>query len=226
MKLREVLKRIKLLSKMEEGEKVYFSDKSGYILKEGKLLAFDENKNKVYRPRFTKEEYIDVQYNNAINILIGIEIIHGLLEFIPSISNIDLYDSDIVSNSKHYPDNSFMSNDTSIKSLRDDHLILITYMQSDIHRFVMKAFDVDLKDYSMTLHILEGNKLSDTIDYYTRSGYLSEHAIEVLNREKNGENAQSIINTSYDMYFDDCESFDDMIKKTKKQSTIKSTKIG
>ena len=226
MKLREVLKRIKLLSKMEEGEKVYFSDKSGYILKEGKILTFDENKNKVYRPRFTKEEYIDVQYNNAIDILMGIEIIHGLLEFIPSISNIDLYDSDIVSNSKYYPDNSLMSNDTSIKSLRDDHLILITYMQSDIHRFVMKAFDVDLKDYSMTLHILEGNKLSDTIDYYTRSGYLSEHAIEVLNREKNGENAQSIINTSYDMYFDDCESFDDMIKKTKKQSTIKSTKIG
>ena len=224
MKLREVLKRINILSNMKEEEKLYFSDKSGYILKEGNLCGFDESKNKVYRPRYTKEQFIDIQYNNAISILMGIEMVHKLLRHIPSIPTTNFYDSDIVSNTEYYPDKTLKYNSTFIKTMIGDRLFLITYCQSDIHGYELRMFDINIEDYNMTLHILKGNKLDDIIDYHTRSGNLSKQSILVVDREINGENMQSTLNTSCDMYFDDCNSYDDMIEKMKKQENIKLKK--
>ena len=225
MKLREVLKRINTLSNMKEEEKLYFSNKSGYILKDGKLFRFDENKKKVYRPRYTKEEFIDIQYNMAISILIGIEMVHKLLGHIPSIPTINFYDSDIVSNTEYYPDKTLKYNSTFIKTMIGDRLFLITYWQSDIHGYELRMFDINIEDYHMTLHILKGNKLDDIMDYYNRSGNLSKQSILVVDREINGENMQSTLNTSCDMYFDDCNSYDDMIESTKKTRKIKIEKL-
>ena len=158
MKLREVLKRISILSNLKEEEKIYLSNKRGYILKTGKFCGFDENKNIIYEPKYTKEEFTEIQYNIALDILMGIEIIHRLLDSVSSMPEIDLYDSDISIDSN-------MSNLITVKSMTNNRLLLITYRQSYIHGFEMRVFDIDLLNYCMVLHILEGNNVSPTMDY-------------------------------------------------------------
>lgn len=218
MKLREVLKIISILSNLKEGEKIYLSNKRGYILKTGKFCGFDENKNIIYEPKYTKEEFTEIQYNIALDILMGIEIAHKLLNCVPDMPNIDLYNSDISVDKD-------MSNLISVKSRTNNHLVLTTYWQSDIHGFEMRVFDIDLVNYFMVLHILEGNNSSPTMDYYTSSGNLSEKSILVINREINGENRQSTLNTSYDMYFEDCSGLNAMIEKVKKSNPLKKEKL-
>lgn len=224
MKLREVLKRISILSNLKEGEKIYLSNKRGYILKTGKLCGFDDNKNVIYGPKYTKEQFIEIQYNIAIDILVGIELVHKLLDCIPGIPNIDLYDSDINAHNEYYSDGKPMSNLTSIKLMTGNRLVLITYWQSDLHGFEMRVFDIDLVNYCMVLHILQGKEASTTMDYYTSSGNLSKKSVLVIDREIKGENRQSTLNTSYDMYFEDCSSSDDMIKKAKRTNCLKLQK--
>ena len=223
MKLREVLKKIHILSNMKEGEKIYL-DKECYILNKGKICGFIENENIILRPRYTKEQFIDIQYNIAFDILKSIEIIHELLSCVSTIPNIDLYDSDIVTHNNYYSDETLEHNDTYIKSVLDNRLVLIIYHQSYLHGLVTRIFDIDLANFYMTLHIFEDNKFSDTMSYYTSSGNLSKKSIMVLDKEINGKNGQSTLNTSLDMYFDNCMSYDDMIEKIKKTNYFKKIK--
>ena len=224
MKLHEVLKRISILSNLKEEEKIYLSNKRGYILKAGKLCGFDDNKNIIYGPKYTKEQFTEIQYKRAIDILMGIETIHKLLDCVPNIPNIDLYDSDISVDNAYYSDGTLMSNSTSIKLITNNRLVLITYWQSDLRGFEMRVFDINLVNYCMVLHILQGKDSSTTIDYYTSSGNLSKKSVLVTNREIKGENRQSTLNTSYDIHFEDCSSYDDMIEKTKKSIHLKKKK--
>ena len=224
MKLNEVLKRISILFNLKEGEKIYLSNKRGYILKDGKLCGFDANKNIIYEPKYTIEQFTDIQYKIAFDILSGIEIIHKILGYIPSATNINLYNSDISFNNEYYSDGTLMSNLTSIKSMINDHLILITYWQNDLTGSEMRVYDIDLNNYHMVLHILEGRKSVTTMDYYTSSGNLSRKSVIVIGKEINGNNGQSTLNTSYDMYFEDCSSLDDMIKKVKRKNCFKLQK--
>ena len=48
MKLREVLKIISIILNVNEGEKIYLSEKRGYLLKGGKIWSFYDDKNKQY----------------------------------------------------------------------------------------------------------------------------------------------------------------------------------
>jgi len=221
MKLCEVLKRISNILNMNEGEKIYISEKRGYLLKGGKIWNFYDDKNKQYETVYTKEEFIDIQYDNALNILIGIEVIDKMLTYIPLPPNINLYNSDISVDIEPYPDKTPMPSRISTKSMNNNHMILIIYQQSDCSGFEMRIFDIDIVNYHMVLHILEGKESMNTMDYYKRSGMLSKKSISVIGRELKGANGQSSLNTSYDMYFEDCSSYEDMISKTKIHSCRK-----
>ena len=121
MKLREVLKIISILSNLKEGEKIYLSNKRGYILKTGKFCGFDENKNIIYEPKYTKEEFTEIQYNIALDILMGIEIAHKLLNCVPDMPNIDLYNSDI-SGSMCYGRSQLMKPASAVQSAENNIL--------------------------------------------------------------------------------------------------------
>lgn len=224
MKLREVLKIISIILNVNEGEKIYLSEKRGYLLKGGKIWSFYDDKNKQYETVYTKEQFIDIQYDNALNILIGIEVIDKMLTYIPLPPNINLYNSDISVDIDPYPDETPMPSRISTKSMNNNHMILIIYQQSDCSEFEMRIFDIDLVNYHMVLHILEGKESMNTMDYYKSSGMLSKKSISVIGRELKGANGQSSLNTSYDMYFEDCSSFDDMVEKVKKRVALEVRK--
>lgn len=208
MKLRDEVQRIKYFSHLEEGEIFYNTseDGRGCIMTDDGLYEF--NGFKIYKFYKTPEEELDMSYNGAIGILENIEIVHELLNYIGFTPIMDLYESDL--------------DGTGFKLKLDNHLQLIVFEYFEYsERFTLRCFDIDFESFYMKLDILEGDSyVVKPMKHYTSSGYLSPKSISSINRDLNAKYFKSILNTSYDIYYDDCQDYGDMIKRAKEEIPI------
>lgn len=222
MRIDRILEIIDKIRNLQEGEKYYYRSNAGFILTNGLLTPFEGDET--FRPRYTKKQYINIMNKKIMSILKCAKGIYRLLNFTEETTNINLLDAQFC----NIIDEGYHGIEVNIiyGSKENNKLIIIVYNKSHLHQTTnMTVFNIDYKNFCMTLSLFEADYFLETIDYYKSSGKLSMYSAQRINKYINGEINSSPINISQDMYFDNYSNHHDMIKNIKVPNCLKKKKV-